>query len=77
MHVRGCHRRVGWLAELLAEGNRGVEDCDTEDQTHEEAADVAEVVEAGEEANGEADTDVEKDEGQFLLRGLAVAPVPK
>jgi len=52
-----------------AERLRGVQDSDTEDETHEEAADVGEIVEAREKADYEADGDVKEEKEEFFHRG--------
>lgn len=51
-----------------------MEDADSKDEPHEEAADVAEVVETGEEAEGEGDDDVEEEPEEVFSRGWSLVP---
>lgn len=74
--MHGCVRRVIG-ADFRAERLRGMEDGDPERESHEEAANVGEVVKAWKEPNHKADDDVEGEEEQFFAGGLALGPVPE
>lgn len=54
-----------------------MEDGDPEYESHEEAANVREVVKAWKEPDYKADDDVEGKEEQFFAGGLALGPVPE
>jgi hypothetical protein len=54
----------------------GAEDGDSEDEPHEEAANVGKVVEARKEADYKADNDVKHEKEKFLHRRGALRPVP-
>ena len=72
VRVRGAAEVV--LADLAAQGVRGVQDGDAEAQADNEAADVGEVVEARQEAEGETDQDLDDEEGQLAYGVAALAP---
>lgn len=73
LRINGC---VGWfvVSDAFAQGLRGVEEADTEDESHEESTDMREVVEAREETEDEGDGDVEEDEDEVFDGRAAGGP---
>ena len=70
----GIGRLVAVDADALAQRVGRVQDADAEREAHDEAADVREVVQAGEQAEHEGDCDVEQDEEQVFDGRAALAP---
>ena len=51
-----------------------MKNTDADSKTHQETADVGEVVKAGEEAEDEGDHDVKEDEAEISLGGGTLSP---
>ena len=74
VRVDGC---IGWFVvpDTLAQCLRGVQEADAENETHEEAANVGEVVQAGKQAEDKGDGDVEEQEEEIFNGRTARGPV--
>lgn len=62
------------FAGLFAEKFGRVHDGDAEEETHEETANVGEVVETGEETEGEGEDDLDSEDGEFFSGTAALFP---
>ena len=72
----GSVRRLVFVALIyaFAEGVGRVQDANSENKTHEEAANVGEIVQPGEETEDEGDDYVEHDECEVFPRTGSVVP---
>ena len=75
--MRGINGAIRRLvdADAFAEGLWGVQEADAEDEAHQEAADMREVVETWEQTEDEGDGYVEEEEEEVFHGGAARVPV--